>query len=86
MFDAIRRAFRPLDTTAADEAIAAAERGHRDVQVRARALRMDVGCGDPVEAIRRLTAPVDHRGGFFSRLFCPADDTPADMKGLLGKL
>lgn len=86
MWNRIARALRPMDTTEFDEALAEARNAHKAVQVRARALRMDVGCGDPVEAIRRLTTPVPGRGNMWSRLFHVDHDTPEDLRGLLGKL
>lgn len=89
MFAAIRRAFRPLDTTEVDQAIQAAADGHRDVQVRARALRRDVSCGDPVAAVRAFAAPVLAAiapASPFDKIFPLSADVPADMQGLLRKL
>lgn len=84
MFAALRRAFRPLDTSQADAAIAEAERGHREVQVRARAVRMDVSCGKPGEAVRKLTEALDHRG-FFDRAW-PVLETPRYLRDLTDRI
>lgn len=88
MFGRIARAFRPLDTTEVDAAIATAAKAHRDVHVRARALRMDVSCADPVAAIAALTRKVIPLGGAvtFAKVFAVTEPTPADMKDMLGKM
>ena len=57
------RLFRPLDTSAADAAIKEAEQSIHAVRVRARALRMDLSCGDPGEVIRRMAGDVRARSG-----------------------
>ena len=86
------RLFRPLDTTTADVAIARLEHSTRAVHVRARALRMDIGCGDPGETaqrIRALTGAVVHRGGQVLRevFSAPvAEPIPADMQDLLSRI
>lgn len=73
MFARIARAFRPLDTSEVDAAIAAAQRGQRDVRVRARALRMDVSCGDATAAIAIATTRMrDSAGAMLRAIF----DTP----------
>ncbi len=88
MLSTIRRAFRPLDTSDVDTAIASARAAHRDVQVRARALRRDVSCGDPIAAIRQLAEPVlaalAPQTPF--DVFKADPNTPADMAALLRKI
>jgi hypothetical protein len=87
MMQAIMRAFRPLDTSEADEAIAAAQRAHKDVQVRARALRMDVSCGDATAILKRKGELIVQAGQtMLGRLYSVDEVVPADMMLLLGKL
>ena len=86
------RLFRPLDTSAADVAISRLEHSTKAVHVRARALRMDIGCGDPGETaqrIRALTGAVVHRGGKVLReVFAApvAEPLPVDMQDLLSRI
>lgn len=89
MFATIRRAFRKMDTSEVDAAIAEAKAGHRGVQVRARALRRDVSCGDPVGAVRALAEPVLQAlapRSPWDRAFKIDGHVPDDMQGLLRKL
>lgn len=89
MFARIMQAFRPLDTTEADAAIAAANRSQKDVAVRARALRMDVSCGDPAEVIERMAARVLGSAGCILRsAYEPTthDALPPQMACLVRKL
>lgn len=58
MFAKLARVFRPLDTSEFDAAMSTATAQHRAVRVRARALRMDVSCGDPEEVLRRIGAAI----------------------------
>ncbi len=67
MFARIIQAFRPLDMTEAHAAIAAAQRSQKDVAIRARALRMDVSCGDPQAVIERVAARVMGSAGHMLR-------------------
>jgi hypothetical protein len=46
--------FRRLDTSSCCAALDAAEAAQRGVKVRTRAIGMDVSCGDPAAAVRRL--------------------------------
>jgi hypothetical protein len=73
MFARIMQAFRPLDLTEADAAIDAAARSQKDVAVRARALRMDVSCGDPAAVMERFAARI--MGGAGHILRTVYDDT-----------
>lgn len=87
MFATIKRAFRKLDTSEADAAIALAARQHQEVRVRARALRMDVSCADPVAALGRIACAVQHHAGPVLRnLYPPPHGTPAEMQRALGSL
>lgn len=67
MFARIARAFRPLDTSEVDAAIAQANAEHRAVSVRARALRMSISCDDPTGTISRMTASVANGAGYLLR-------------------
>lgn len=67
MFARIIQAFRPLDTSAADAAIAAAASTQREVAVRARALRMDVSCGDPTAVLERMAGRLIGSAGHMLR-------------------
>lgn len=58
MLGKFARIFRPLDTSEFDAAMSDATAQHRAVQVRARALRMDVSCGDPEEVLRRIGSAI----------------------------
>lgn len=87
MFATLKRAFRKMDTSEVDAAIAHAGAAHQAVRVRARALRMDVGCGRPGEAIERITNAVRRNAGPVLRnLYSPPESTPADMQMMLGAL
>lgn len=89
MFATIRRAFRKMDTTEVDAAIAEAQAGHRGVQVRARALRRDVSCGDPIGAVRALAEPVLNAmapRSPWDRAFKVEARVPDELQGLLRKL
>jgi hypothetical protein len=76
MFARIMQAFRPLDLTEADAAIDAAARSQKDVAVRARALRMDVSCGDPAAVMERFAARIMGSAGHMLRT--AYDDTTYD--------
>jgi hypothetical protein len=52
--------FRRLDTASCDAALDRAEKAQRDMGIRTRALRMDISCGDPVAAMRRLVSKFSH--------------------------
>jgi hypothetical protein len=86
------RLFRPLDTSEAEAAIARLETSTKAVHVRARALRMDIGCGDPgeiSEQIRMLTGNLVHRGGRVLReVFATPtrEPLPAELQDLLDRL
>ena len=86
------RLFRALDTSDADAALQRLETSTQAVHVRARALRMDIGCGDPGETadrIRELTGAVVHRGGKVLRDVFGApirERLPADMQDLLRRI
>lgn len=82
----LRRAFTHLDTTEADEAVALAARSQRDIQVRARALRMDVSCGNPADAIDRLASNVVSKAGHLLRATFHVQPTPDDMRRTLDKI
>lgn len=51
---ALGRTFRPLDTSRAEAALDAYEQSVKGVAVRARALRMDVNCGDLCETAEKV--------------------------------
>ena len=53
---AIGRVFRPLDTSHVSAAMERLEASTHALSVRARALRMDVSCGDPDEKAAVLGA------------------------------
>ena len=88
MMHMLARLFRPIDTSEADAAIAEAHQSIRDVAVRARALRMDIACGDPSPAIRRLTLQVYEGASHILRRAFPADaePIPAEMRDLLDRM
>jgi hypothetical protein len=82
----MRRAFSKLDTTEADAAIALAARSQRDVQVRARALRMDVSCGNPGDAIDRIAGNVMAKAGHMLRAIYHPEPVPEDMRRRLDEI
>lgn len=71
------RIFRSLDTTAADAALARAGVAQHDLSVRTRAIRMDVACRKPREAIERLAGMI---------VPAPPVGIPADMQALLDRM
>jgi hypothetical protein len=84
----LARVFRRLDTSEADAAIAQAADAQRAVQVRARALRMDIGCGDAGSAVR-LSQRVAHIAGDKLReMFGPPAEQPipADMQEMVSRI
>lgn len=84
MLAKLKRAFSPLDTSEVDAAIERAEASHRGVYVRARALSMDVACGDAKEAVGRV---VSRLGTSLTRRLQAMHhidgDLPADMRSLV---
>jgi len=85
----IIQAFRPLDTSHVDAAFAEATQAQKDVRVRARALRMDMSCGDPAAAIEKLSRDVRTRVAFALQAFfgsTAAEPLPSDMHAMLAKL
>jgi hypothetical protein len=87
MFATLKRAFSPLDTTDVDAAIAEATSAHRGVRVRARALRMDVSCSNPGDAIAVLRkGTLSAAENIINQCFGAPRPTPADMQELLGKI
>lgn len=89
MFARIARAFRPLDTSAVDAAIAQANAEHRAVSVRARALRMSISCDDPTGSIARMTASVADGAGYLLRRVHGApisEPVPPTMLRLLDRI
>lgn len=89
IFGALARAFTPLDTSEAEAAIAAAARSQRDIAVRTRALRMDLSCGDPIEAIEKLTGNVRSKAAHALRAIFDATldaSIPDDLQWLLDRL
>ena len=89
MFDRLMRVFRPLDTRAVDAAIAEAGAAQRDVRVRARALRMDVACGDPGPQVEAFVAQLRRGAGAVLRdiYHAPvAEQLPRDLQQLLDHL
>lgn len=89
MIAKIMRAFRALDTSQVDAAIACAFAQHRGVQVRARALRRDVGCDGAVDAIGRLSGQVRSFAGNLLRdvFYEPTnEDVPPDMTALVNRI
>lgn len=81
--------FRPLDVSAAHAALDELDRSQRNVAVRARALRMDVSCGDPGVAIRRITGQVRSRAaGLLHSFYDPTatEPVPSDLRHLLDKM
>lgn len=87
LFARITRAFRPLDTSELDADIAEAAAAHQQVRVRARALRMDVSCGDAAAAIGRVTVrSANQAGEFLRRLYVVDERTPDVMHQLLGRM
>lgn len=87
MFGAIKRAFRPLDTSVVDAAICAAEAAHTRTRACARALRMDVSCGDASSAVARvvgrLGTGIERKLRELNRPIVGDDD---DMQELLRKI
>lgn len=73
----ILRLFRAMDTSTADAAIERAGAAQHDLSVRARAIRMDIACEKPREAIERLA------GIIFPAL---PMGIPADMQALLDRM
>ncbi|WP_294138336.1 hypothetical protein [Sphingomonas sp.] len=89
MFARLARAFRPLDTTVVDAAIADANAQHRAVSVRARALRMSINCDDPTGAIGRMSASVADGAGYLLRCVHGAptmEPVPPTMLRLLDQI
>ncbi|HEV2079957.1 MAG TPA: hypothetical protein VGR19_08715 [Allosphingosinicella sp.] len=86
----VARVFRPLDTSAADEVLDRYAASQKQVAVHARALRMDINCGDICEtlkAVKTLTSNVSKNAMMTLReLFHPVQETPADMQAMLDKL
>jgi hypothetical protein len=72
--------FRRLDTTSCCAALDEAEKAQRGVRVRTRAIGMDVSCGDPAAAVRRIMERIRHP--FMTVL----PGIPADMQGLLDRI
>lgn len=89
MFARIARAFRPLDTSAVDAAIAQANAEHRAVSVRARALRMSIGCDGAIDAIGTMATRAADGAGYLLRQIHAAPTTepvPPTMLRLLDRL
>jgi hypothetical protein len=86
------RLFQSLDTRQADAALERLETSTKGVHVRARALRMDICCGDPgeiAEQIRILSGNAVHRGGRVLREIFGAptrEPLPADLQDLVNRL
>ncbi|MCP3735611.1 hypothetical protein M9979_12080 [Sphingomonas sp. RP10(2022)] len=89
MFARLARAFRPLDTTAVDAAIADANAQHRAVTVRARALRMSISCDGAADAIGGMATRVADGAGYLLRQVHAAptmEPVPPAMLRLLDRL
>lgn len=89
MFARIARAFRPLDTSAVDAAIAHANAEHRAVSVRARALRMSISCDGATDAIGSMATRVADGAGYLLRQVHAApisEPVPPAMLRLLDRL
>ncbi len=89
MFATLARAFRPLDTTAVDAAIAEARCEHQAVRVRARALRMSINCDDVSGTVNRMRVKVaDSAGHVLRQIFSEpiTEPVPPPMLRLLDKL
>ena len=89
MWSMIARAFRPLDTSVVDAAIADANAQHRAVSVRARALRMSISCDDPEGVISRMSASVADGAGYLLRKVHGAptmEPVPPTMLQLLDRI
>lgn len=71
------RLFRALDTSTVDAALLRADEAQHNLSVRARAIRMDIACEKPREAIERL-----------ARKIIPALPVgiPVDMQALLDRM
>ena len=88
----LKRLFRPLDTTEADAAIQRLATSTKAVHVRARALRMDIGCGDCGETADRVKALTGQIVSRFGKVLRDVNDEavrgplPADMQGLLDRI
>lgn len=84
-----KRLFAPLDTTDVDAKLDALEASVKAKSVRARALRMDISCGDPSAAIERMTGQVRTFAGQLLRdvFHHPvSEQVPPDMKALVDRI
>ena len=88
MFAMLKRAFRPLDTSAVEAAIAEAKAEQHQVRVRARALRMDISCGAPGVQVDTFMKQVTARAGAMLReIYEPQPGPlPAPLQQLLDRL
>lgn len=92
MLHSITRPFRKLDTSAVEAALSDYEQSQRQVAVRARALRMDVTCGDVCETAKKvasiLSSAAHTTGRTLRHIWQQTVDEPLsdEMNQLLGKL
>ncbi len=87
--DRIKRLFSPLDTTAVDTQFDALEASIKAKSVRARALRMDLCCGEPGVAIERMSGQVRAFAGQLLRdvFHHPlSEQVPPDMTALVDRI
>ena len=87
MFASIKRAFRKLDTAELDASIEAANAQHRRTRACARALRMDVSCGDGGQVVRRIATRMGNTlGRTLRELNQPVTEEDAEMQALLRRM
>lgn len=89
MIARIMRAFRPLDTSHVDAAIACASTQYRGVQVRARALRRDVSCDGAAAVMGRFSDQVRAFAGHLLRDIydgTTSEQVPPEMTALVHRI